>query len=99
VNFCEKKGSEDTYFRRFKRYIENLYDHSRIYRDLVYVSKLVKMLIYFITGLSIIVVVFLGKPMASLEDIVTWMGHTSFGRIIAIFIAFSLMIYGIEKLR
>jgi hypothetical protein len=95
----KKTENEDTYFRRFKRYIEHLYEHSRIYRDLVYLSRIVKMLIYFGTGLSIIVVVFFGKPMSSLEDIVTWMGHTYYGRLIAIFIAFSLMIYGIEKLR
>jgi hypothetical protein len=95
----KKAENEDTYFRRFKRFIERLYEHSRIYRDLVYLARIVKMLIYFGTGLSIIIVVFFGKPMGSLEDLVNWMSHTSYGRLIAIFIAFSLMIYGVEKLR
>ena len=95
----KKTENEDTYFRRFKRFIERLYQHSRIYRDLVYLSRVVKMLIYFGTGLSIIIVVFLGKPMGSLEDLVNWMSQTFYGRLIALFIAFSLMIYGVEKLR
>ncbi len=95
----KKSDSEDTYFERFKRYIENLYEHSRFYRDLVYLSKIIKMMIYFGTGFSIILVIVLGKPMGSLEDLVNWMSQNYFGKFIAVLIAFGLMIYGIEKLR
>ena len=94
-----KLTDEETFFKRCKKTLEEWFKESRLYRDLVYISKLVKMLIYLGTGISIIVVVFLGKPMASLEDLVNWMSQTIFGRIIAIFIAFSLIIYGLEKLR
>jgi hypothetical protein len=95
----KKKGNEDTYFRRFKRYIENLYDTSRTYRDLVYLSKIIKMMIYFGTGFSIILVIVLGKRMSSLEDLVNWMSQNYFGKFVAVLIAFGLMIYGLEKLR
>ena len=93
------KPAEEKLHRRVKKFLENLFKESRLYRDLVYLAKLVKMLIYLATGISIIVVVFLGKPFASLEDLVNWMGQTIFGRIIALFIAFCLIIYGLEKLR
>ena len=90
---------EETIYRRVKKTLENLFKESRLYRDLVYISKLVKMLIYLGTGISIIIVVSLGKPFASLENLVNWMSQTIFGRLIAIFIAFCLIIYGLEKLR
>lgn len=90
---------EETIYRRVKKTLEDLFRESRLYRDLVYMAKLVKMLIYLGTGLSIIIVVFFGKPLGSLEDLVNWMSQTIFGRLIAIFIAFSLIIYGLEKLR
>jgi len=98
VDFMAKL-TEEKLHRRVKKTLEEWFKESRFYRDLVYISKLVKMLIYFGTGISIIVVVFLGKSMTSLNDIVNWMGQTILGRIIAVFIAFSLMIYGLEKLR
>ena len=90
---------EETIYRRVKKTLEEWFKESRLYRDLVYMAKIVKMLIYFGTGISIIIVVFFGKPMASLEDLVHWMSQTIFGRLIALFIAFSLIIYGLEKLR
>ena len=90
---------EETIYRRVKRTLEDLFKESRFYRDLVYISKIVKMLIYFGTGISIIVVVFFGKPVGTLQDLVNWMSQTILGRLIAIFIAFSLIIYGLEKLR
>jgi len=93
------KSTEEKLHRRVKKTLEEWFKKSRLYRNIVYLSKLVKMLIYLGTGLSIIIVVFLGKPMGSLEDLVNWMGQTIFGRIIAIFIAFCLIIYGLEKLR
>jgi len=93
------KLTEEKLQRRVKKTLEEWFKESRLYRNLVYLSKLVKMLIYLGTGISIIVVVFLGKPMASLDDIVNWMSQTIFGRIVAIFIALCLIIYGLEKLR
>jgi len=90
---------EETLFKRFKKTLEGWFKESRLYRDLVYMSKIVKMLIYLGTGISIIIVVFLGRPFASLEDLVNWMSQTIFGRIIALFVAFCLIIYGLEKLR
>jgi len=90
---------EETFFNKVEKTLEKWFKKSRLYRDLVYLSKIVKMLIYLGTGFSIIIVVFLGKPFASLEDLVNWMSQTIFGRLIAIFIAFSLIIYGLEKLR
>jgi len=93
------KENEDTYFRRFKKYIETLYETSRMYRDIVYLSRAIKMMIYFGTGFSIILVIVLGRPMSSLEDIINWMSQNYFGKFVAILIAFGLMIYGLEKLR
>lgn len=90
---------EETIYRRIKNTLEEWFRESRLYRDLVYLAKIVKMLIYFSTGLSIVIVVFSGKTMGSLEDLVNWMSQTFWGRLIALFIAFSLMIYGVEKLR
>ena len=95
----ERVKNEDTYFGRFKKYIENLYETSRTYRDLVYLSKVIKMMIYFGTGFSIILVIVFGKPMSSFEDIVNWMSQNYFGKLVAILIAFGLMIYGVEKIR
>ncbi len=93
------KLTEEKLHRRIEKFLEDLFKESRLYRDLVYLSKLVKMLIYLGSGISILIMVFLGKPMGSLDDLVNWMSQTIFGRIIAVFIAFSLIIYGLEKLR
>ncbi len=90
---------EQSFFDKVEKTLEKWFKKSRLYRDLVYLSKLVKMLIYLGSGVSILIMVFLGKPMGSLEDLLTWMTQTIFGRIIALFIAFSLIIYGLEKLR
>ena len=90
---------EQSFFNKVEKTLEKWFKKSRLYRDLVYLSKIVKMLTYLGSGIMIIVVAFLGRPMASLEDLVNWMSQTIFGRIIAIFIAFSLIIYGLEKLR
>jgi len=95
----KKTENEDTYFRRYKRFIEHLYDTSRCYRDLVYLSKLVRMFIYIATGASILAVVLFNYPMATFEDIVQWLTKNSVGRLFAILIAFCLIIYGIEKPR
>lgn len=93
------KLAEEKLHKRIKKTLEQWFKKSRFYRDLVYVSKLMKMLIYLGTGISILVVVFLGRPMSSLEDLVNWMSQTIFGRVVAIFIALCLIIYGLEKLR
>lgn len=93
------KTEEETFFKRYKKFLEDLYEESRIYRDLVYLSRVVKMIIYIATGISIILVVFFGKPMATLEHITHWMSETLLGRIIAILVALSLIIYGLEKPR
>ena len=90
---------EQSFFNRVEKTLEKWFKKSRLYRDLVYLSKLVKMLIYLGTGVSILIMVFWGKPVGSLQDLLTWMTQTVFGRIIAVFIAFSLIIYGLEKLR
>jgi hypothetical protein len=94
-----KIDDEKSFFDRIEHTLEKWFKKSRLYRDLVYLAKIVKMLIYLGTGISIIVVVFLGRPMGSLQDLVEWMSQTIPGRIIAVFIAFSLIIYGLEKLR
>ena len=94
-----KKTEEETAFRRYKKFIENLYEESRLYRDLVLLSRVVKMIIYVAVGVSIIAVVFFGKPMASLESLVYWMSRTIIGRIVALLFGLSLIIYGLEKLR
>jgi len=93
------KLAEEKLHRRMKKFLEDLFKESRLYRDLVYLSRIVKMLIYLGTGVSILIMASLGKPMGSLQDLLIWMTQTIFGRIIAIFIAFSLIIYGLEKLR
>lgn len=93
------KLTEEKLHKRIKKFLEDLFKESRLYRDLVYLSKLVKMLIYLGTGASILIMVFFGKPGGSLDDLLAWMTQTIFGRIIAVFIAFSLIIYGLEKLR
>jgi len=90
---------EQSFFNRVEKTLEKWFKKSRLYRDLVYLAKLVKMLIYLGTGVSILIMVFIGKPMGSLEGLLNWMSQTIFGRIIAVFIAFSLIIYGLEKLR
>jgi len=94
-----KTTEEESVFRKYKRFLESMYQESRIYRDLVYLSRIVKMLIYVMTGASIFIFVVLGKPMTSFEDLINLMTKTMYGRILALLIAFSLIIYGLEKPR
>ncbi len=94
-----KTTEEETVIKRYKKFIENLYKESRIYRDLVYFSKFMRMFIYIVTGASIFIFVVLGKPMASFEDLIYLMTKTLFGRVLALLIAFSMIIYGLEKPR
>jgi hypothetical protein len=94
-----KSTEEESVFKKYKMLIENLYKESRLYRDLVYLSRFVRMFIYLATGASIFIFVVLGKPMASFEDLINLMTKTIYGRFIALLIAFSLIIYGLEKPR
>ncbi|MCX6821881.1 MAG: hypothetical protein NTW30_03830 [Candidatus Aenigmarchaeota archaeon] len=95
----QKTTEEETLFKRYKRFIENLYEESRLYRDLVYLSKFIRMFIYIVTGASIFIFVVLGKPMASFEDLIYLMTKTLYGRILALLIAFCFIIYGLERPR
>jgi hypothetical protein len=95
----QKTTEEESAFRRYRRFLENLYDKSRLYRDLVYMSKVVRMSIYIITGVSIIIIALSGKPMATFDDLISLMTRTVYGRVLALLIAFSFIIYGLEKPR
>jgi hypothetical protein len=57
------------------------------------------MLIYIITGSSIIIFALLGKPMTTFDDLIYLMTKTIAGRIIALLIAFCFIIYGLERPR
>jgi len=84
---------------KYNRFIERIYENSKLYRDLVFFSRIVKMLIYVLTGASIIIVVLFGQPMASLEDLVSLMTRTLWGKVVALLVGLSLIVYGLEKPR
>lgn len=95
----KKVADEDTIFIKYKNFLERLYDHSRIYRDLVYLSKFMRMILYVFLGVSILVVILFQKPMSSFESLIGWLIKTPIGKFVALFFALSLIIYGIEKPR
>jgi hypothetical protein len=94
-----KPTEEESFFKRYRKTLENLYDHSRIYRDLVYLSKVVTMFVYIVTGASIIIFTLLGKPMTTFDSLIFLMTKTIPGRILALLIAFCFIIYGLERPR
>lgn len=94
-----KITEEEKSWRKYKKFLESLYKESRIYRDLVFLSRIIKMFIYIGTGLSIIGLVIFEKPVTSLENLIYWLSGTIIGKIIALFVGLSLIIYGLEKPR
>jgi hypothetical protein len=98
ILFMPKTTEEESFFKKYKKTIENLYEHSRLYRDLVYLSKVVRMSIYIIIGVSIIIALF-RNSYTSFDDLIYLMTRTIIGKILALLIAFSFIIYGLEKPR
>ncbi len=90
---------ERSFTEKYNRFIERVYENSRLYRDLVFFSRIVKMLIYVLTGASIIIVVLFGQPMASFGDLVSLMTQTLWGKVVALLVGLSLIVYGLEKPR
>ena len=93
-----KITEEESFFKRYRKTLENLYDHSRVYRDLVYLSKVVTMLVYIVTGASIIIAIF-KNSYTTFDDLIYLMTRTTIGRILAPLIAFCFIIYGLERPR
>jgi hypothetical protein len=95
----KKIAEEDTLFIKYKNSLEKLYNNCRIYRDLVYLSKFARMILYVFLGVSILAVIFFHGPIGSFEDLIYWLTRTPIGKVIALFFAVSLIIYGIERPR
>lgn len=95
----KRKNIEDGMVKEYKTFLERLYERSRIYRDLVFMSRVARMIIYLVLGISIIVLVLSGKPLVNIEKIIYWLSGNLIGRIIAIIFGVLLIIYGIEKPR
>ena len=98
ILFMPKATEEESFFKRYKKTLENLYDHSRVYRDLVYLSKVVRMSIYIVIGVSIIIAIF-RNSYTTFDDLIYLMTRTIIGRILALLVGFSFIIYGFEKPR
>jgi hypothetical protein len=95
----KKIAEEDTLFIKYRDFLEKLYDESRLYRDLVYLSKFARMILYVFLGVSILADIFFQGPIGSFENLIYWLTRTSVGKIVALFFAMSLIIYGIERPR
>jgi len=94
-NVCK----EDKVVEEYKTFLEKLYERSRLYRDLVFLSRIARMLFYLILGISVIFVALSGKPLVTIEKIVYWLSEHTLGKIITVIFGFLLIIYGIEKPR
>ena len=92
-------AEEDTIVIKYRKFLEKLYDKCRWYRDLVYMSKFARMILYVFFGISILVVIFSEKPMNSFESLIEWLTRTPLGKMVALFFAVTLIIYGIERPR
>jgi len=95
----KKHRTEEEFAEEYKTFLEKLYERSRIYRNLVFMSRIARMIFYLIFGVSIIFVVLSGKPIVTIERIIYWLSGNTIGKILAVVFGFLLIIYGIEKPR
>lgn len=93
------RKKKETVMKKYKEFLEKTYDHSPLYRSLVYLSRIARMILYIVIGASIIAVVLSEREMATLENLVYWLTKTTIGKIIAIIFGICLIVYGIEKPR
>ncbi len=95
----KKHDIEEEVVEEYKDFLEKLYDRSKIYRNLVFMSRVARMIFYPILGDSIIFVVLSGKPLVTTEKIIYTLSSHPVGKILAVIFGFLLIIYGIEKPR
>jgi type IV secretory pathway VirB2 component (pilin) len=93
------KKSLDRIEKKYSKKIESLYEKSKIYKSLVQLSRITKMVLYLILGGSIFFVSISSSEIMNVDDIVSWLTSSLLGRVAAALLGILLMIYGIEKPR
>ena len=83
----------------YKTRIEKFYNKHKWYQHLVFLSRIARMGLYLLLGVSVILLVLNGGKLRTLESFIYDLVATIFGKIIAIIFGILLIIYGIEKPR
>jgi len=82
-----------------KSHIEKFYEKHEWYQNLVFFSKVARMMLYVILGVSVILFVINGVSLKTFESFIYDLVKISVGKIIAITFGILLIIYGLEKPR
>ncbi len=85
--------------REYKTFLEKFYEKHKWYQHLVFLSRIARMGLYLLLGISVIFLVLNGGKLRTLESFIYGLVATTFGKIIAIIFGLLLIIYGIEKPR
>jgi len=94
-----RKKKIDLVETEYKTYIEKFYEKHKWYRHLVFLSRIARMGLYLLFGVSTILFVINGSKLKTIESFIYSLVSTTFGKIIALIFGFLLIIYGIEKPR
>ena len=84
---------------KYKSHIEKFYEKHEWYQNLVFFSKVARMMLYVILGVSVILFVINGVSLKTFESFIYDLVKISVGKIIAITFGILLIIYGLEKPR
>jgi len=85
--------------KKYESLIENFYEKHKWYQVLVFFSRIARMALYLLLGISVIFLVLNGGRLKTFETFVYDLIATPIGKVIALIFGLLLIIYGIEKPR
>lgn len=95
----KKAEYEEKIITEYKTALSKFYEKHKWYQDLVFLSRIARMLLYMLLGFSIIVFVINGGEIRTFEELIYELVSFPLGKIAALIFGFLLIIYGIEKPR
>ena len=95
----KKKKKEHSIQKEYEGFIEKFYEKHRWYQVLVFFSRIARMGLYLLLGISVILLVLNGGRLKTFETFVYDLIAIPIGKIVALIFGLLLIIYGIEKPR
>ena len=83
----------------YSTFLERFYKKHKWYRYLVFLSRIARMILYLLLGISVILLVLNGGKLRTFETLVYDLIGTPIGKIGVLIFGILLIIYGIEKPR
>jgi len=95
----KKERKKNSIEREYKTFLEKFYERHKWYQHIVFLSRITRMILYLLLGISVIFLVLNKGELKTLDTFIYDLVATTLGKIIAIIFGLLLIIYGIEKPR